>query len=44
MISGQPASREDFQSSEKKGAAKLCESPDEALGSYRVLVPPLSPS
>lgn len=43
FLASQPAEKI-FSPVKKKGAAKLCESPDEALGSYRVLVPPLSPS
>lgn len=43
MISGL-LEQKTLSSVKRKGAAKLCESPEEALGRYRVLVLPLSPS
>lgn len=43
MISGQRAQKT-FSSVKSKRAAKLCESKDEALGHYRALMLPLSPS
>lgn len=43
MISGL-LEQKTLSSVKRRGAAKLCESPEEALGRYRVLMLPLSPS